>query len=150
MIVSTTAFRRVFLFVALSFTTGCASTKIVNEWREPDYVPPSFKKLVVLGISKDAVLRRSLEDEFVVQLKANGIDAMPSYQAIPEDGQVAEDRLLDAVKQSGADAALMIRLLRVERKAQVTPGYYNPYPVHGFYHWYSAGWAGSYEPTARL
>jgi hypothetical protein len=34
----------------------------------------------------------------------------------------------------------------VERRTQVTPGYYNPYPGYGFYHWYSAGWAGFYEP----
>jgi hypothetical protein len=146
MIVSTAAFRHVLLFFALSFTAGCASSKIVNEWREPDYIPPSFKKIVVLGISKDAVLRRSFEDEFVAQLKANGIESVPSYQVIPEEGQAPEPRLLNAVKETGADAAIMTRLLRVERRTQVTPGYYNPYPVHGFYPWYSAGWAGFYEP----
>jgi hypothetical protein len=145
-VMSTAVLKRVFLLVALSFSAGCASSKIVNEWREPDYVPPPFKKLVVLGISKDSVLRRTFEDEFVAQLRANAIEGLPSYQVIPEEGPVSESRLLNAVKQTGADAAIMTRLLRVERRAQVTPGYYNPYPVHGFYRWYSAGWTGFYEP----
>lgn len=133
--------------IVLSLFAGCASTQIVNEWREPDYIAPPFKKVVVLGISKEAALRRSFEDEFVAQLRANSIQAVPSYQILPEEGQVPESRLLKAVKQSGADAAIMTRLVRVERRTQVTPGYYNPYPAHGFYHWYSSGWTGFYEPS---
>jgi hypothetical protein len=146
MVISSTIFRRVVLLLALTFSSGCASTRIVNEWREPDYIPPAFKKVVVLGIAKEAVLRRSFEDEFVAQLKANGIDAAPGYQFIPEDGQAAEARLLNAVKQTGADAAIMTRLVRIEHRTQITPGYYNAYPVHGFYRWYSWGWTGFYEP----
>ncbi len=129
-----------------SLFAGCASTKIVNEWREPDYIAPRFKKVVVLGISKEAALRRSFEDEFVAQLRAANIQAVPSYQFLPEEGQVPESRLLKAVKQSGADAAIMTRLVRVERRSQVTPGHYDPYPYRGFYHWYSSGWSGFYDP----
>jgi hypothetical protein len=146
MVISPIVFRRAVLLIAVSLSAACASTKIVNEWREPDYIPPPFKKVVVLGISKDPVLRRSFEDEFAAQLRANGIEAVPSYQFMPDEGQAPEPRLLKAVKQTGADAAIMTRLVRVERRRQVTPGYYHPYPVHGFYHWYSSGWAGFYEP----
>ncbi|MGE5302043.1 MAG: DUF4136 domain-containing protein [Alphaproteobacteria bacterium] len=146
MVISPAAFRSAVLFMALSVSAGCASTKIVNEWREPDYIPPHFKKVVVLGVSKEATLRRSFEDEFAAQLRANGVEAVPSYQIIPEDGPAPEGRLLKAVKQTGADAAIMTRLVRVERRTQVTPGYYNAYPAYGFYHWYSYGWTGFYEP----
>jgi Domain of unknown function (DUF4136) len=91
-------------------------------------------------------LRRSFEDEFVTQLRANGVQGVPSYQFLPEEGQVPESRLRNVVKQSGADAAIMTRLVSVDRRTQVSPGYYNPYAGLGFYHWYSAGWAGFYEP----
>ena len=140
------ALKRCILTIALSFVAGCASTQIVNQWSDPNYTPTSFKKIVVLGISKQTTLRRSFEDEFVAQLRSNGIQAVPSYQVIPEEGQASEARLLKAVKQTGADAAIMTRLVRVERRRQVTPGYYNPYPFLGFYGWYSSGWAGFYEP----
>ncbi len=145
MAISTSAMVRCcILTFALTLLAGCASTEIVNQWSETDYIPRPFKKVVVLGISREAALRRSFEDEFVAQLRANGIQAVPSYQILPEEGQVPESRLLKAVRQSGADAAIMTRLVRVERKTQVTPGYYDPYP--GFYHWYSMGWSGFYEP----
>jgi hypothetical protein len=139
-------FRWCILTFVLSLLAGCASTKIVNQWTEPDYIPRPFKKMVVLGVTKEATLRRSFEDEFVAQLRSNGTDAVPSYQSMPEEGQAAEARLLKIVKQTGADAAIMTRLVRVERRRQVTPGYYNPYPVRGFYGWYSSGWTGFYEP----
>ncbi len=139
-------FKCCILTFVLSLVAGCASTEIVNQWTEPDYVARPFKKIVVLGIAKEVTLRRSFEDEFVAQLRSNGVEAVPSYQIIPEEGQATEARLLKAVKQTGADAAIMTRLVRVERRTQVSPGYYDPYPVYGFYHWYSAGWAGFYEP----
>ena len=128
--------------------TGCAaSTKVVNQWVSPDYVSPRFKKIMVIGVSKQPSIRRTFEDEFVGQLKAAGVDAVPSYIYIPEDGQVDEGRLQAAVKQAGADAVIVTRLVRVEKKTQVTPGYYQPPPAgFGFYGGYSAAWLGYYEP----
>lgn len=146
MVISPAALRRAALFIALSAIAGCASTQIVNQWSDPNYTPRSFRKIVVLGISRQTTLRRSFEDEFVAQLRSNGIRAVPSYQVMPEEGQASEQRLLKAVKQTGADAAIMTRLVRVERRKQVTPGYYNPYPYAGLYGWYNWGWAGVYEP----
>ena len=64
---------------------GCtASTSIVNEWRNPDYSSPRFKKILVLAVSKKP--RHTFEDEFAVKLKAAGVDAAPSYRYIPEEG----------------------------------------------------------------
>ena len=124
-----------------------ASTKIVNQWVSPDYTSPRFKKIMVIGVSKQPSIRRTFEDQFVTQLKAAGVDAVPSYVYIPEDGQVDEGRLQAAVKQAGADAAIVTRLVRVEKKTQVTPGFYQPPAVgFGFYRGYSAAWLGYYEP----
>jgi hypothetical protein len=69
-----------------------------------------------------------------------------SYEFIPEDGQVLEPRLMEAVKQVAADAVIMTRLVRVEKKADVAPGPYGPFPAFGFYRWYSSAWVGFYEP----
>jgi hypothetical protein len=131
--------------VALSLS-ACSTSRIVNQWSDSDYTPASFRKIVVMGVSKQASIRRSFEDEFVAQLKAEGIDAVPSYQIIKEEGPAEEASLLQAVKQTGADAAIITRLVRVDRKTQVSPGHYDPYPAFGFYRWYSSAWAGYYEP----
>jgi hypothetical protein len=80
--------------------------------------------------------------------KAAGLDAEPSYRYIPEDGQVDEARVQQAVRQANADAAIITRLVRVEKKTEVSPGFYEPAPAltFGFYPGYSAAWLGYYEP----
>jgi hypothetical protein len=133
------------LAVALSLAACAASTKIVNQWVSPDYISPRFRKIMVIGVSKQASIRRTFEDEFVTQLKAAGVEAVPSYLYIPEDDQVDESHLQAAVKQAGADAVIITRLVRVEKKTEVSPGFYQPAPF-GFYGGYSAAWRGYYEP----
>jgi len=133
------------LAVVITFV-GCASTEIVNQWSNPAYNSPVFKKIIVLGVSRQTSIRRSFEDEFVSQLKLAGYNAVPSYDYIPEDGQTSEARLRQAVREANADAAITTRLIRVEERRQVTPGYYQPLHPYGFYGWYSSAWAGYYEP----
>jgi hypothetical protein len=127
---------------------GCAATKIVTEWKNPDYVSPRFKKILVIGVSKQPSIRRTFEEEFVNKLKAVRVDAVPSYLYIPEDGQVDEARLNEAVKKANADAVIITRLVRVEKKTEVSPGFYQPAPAvsYGFYRGYSTAWLGYYEP----
>ena len=134
------------LLAASILFAGCASTEIVNEWSNSAYKSRVFRKIIVLGVSKQASIRRTFEDEFVFQLKAAGHDAVPSYDYMPEDGQASESMLKQAVRKAGADAAIMARLIRVEQRRQVTPGYYQPIHPYGFYGWYSSAWAGYYEP----
>lgn len=56
------------------------------------------------------------------------MDAAPSYHYIPEESRTAEVRMLEAVKQAGADAAVITRLVQVEKKTEVTPGFYRRLP----------------------
>jgi len=136
------------LAAAIGFAGCASSTKIVNQWANPEYHSANFKRVVVVGVSRQPSLRRTFEDEFVARLKAEGVDAVPSYRYIPEDGEVAETRLQEAVRQANADAALITRLVGVEKKTEVVPGFYQPAPAltFGFYPGYTAFWRGYYEP----
>ncbi|MDP2601286.1 MAG: hypothetical protein Q8S00_01640 [Deltaproteobacteria bacterium] len=140
------------LIAAALLLGGCAATQIINQWSNPNYPAASFKRIMVIGVSKQTSIRRNFEDEFVAQLRATGADAVPSYEFTPENGPVEESRLAQAVKQAGADAVITTRLVRVERRAEYIPrtygpyGPYGPYPGFGFYRWYSSAWVGFYEP----
>jgi hypothetical protein len=139
----------VLALVILVGVIGCAaSNRIVSEWTNPDYSSPRFRKILIIAVSKNPSIRRTFEDEFVAKLKAVGVDAAPSYRYIPEEGQTAEARMLEMVKQAGADAAIITRLVREEKKTEVTPGFYRPAPAvtFGFYPGYSAAWLGYYDP----
>jgi len=126
---------------------GCSSTKVVSRWENPQYVPAHFNRILVAGVSREASVRRTFEDAFVARLKAEGVHAIPSYVLIPEDGQVDETRLHQATRQANADGVLMTRLVRVERKTEVTSGYYSPPSAPlGQYPWYSDRSLGYYQP----
>jgi hypothetical protein len=125
---------------------ACASTSLVNQWKSPDFSGPAVRKVLVLGVTEQAGVRRVFEDEFSSQLRAAGVDAVPSYTVIPQDGQAEQAVLEKAVQDLGADGVLVTRLVKNEAKTQVTPGYYRPAPTLGFYGWYSAAWIGYYEP----
>lgn len=125
---------------------ACASTELVSQWSNPAYTSPSFKKVMVVGVTKQTSIRRSFEDEFVAQLKAAGVNAIPSYLYIPQDGPVGEAVLKQALKETGADALMITRLVRVQKKTEIAPGYYPPDPAMAVHPLYTTAWNDYYEP----
>ena len=121
--------------------SACASTQLTNSWASPDYKGPPLKKLLVMGVSSQPALRRSFEDEFVKQLKAAGVDAIASYNFIPEGGRAEEARVNQAVKDAGADGVLITRLVGVDVNTQVSSAY-PPAMGAGYYGGYVGAWGG--------
>jgi hypothetical protein len=125
---------------------GCASTSLINEWKSPAFSGPPLQKILVVGVSTQPGPRRIFEDEFSAALRAAGVQAVPSYTVIPQDGQAEQAVLEKALQELGADGVLVTRLVGREQKTQVSPGFYQPVPAMGFYGWYSSAWVGYYEP----
>ena len=141
---------QIFLIVLTVAAAGCASTTLTNSWRAPDF-DRKVTSMVVVGVSKQASVRRIFEDEFATQLRNRGIRAVSSYTLIPEDGQVEQDRLRAAVESAGTDGVIITRLVRVENKVAVSnvavpPPY--PYRHPYYYGYYSGAWVGYYEPVS--
>lgn len=67
-------------------------------------------RILVLGITDDAVLRREFEDRFVSHLKARGVDGLPSWKLAEGLGQSADkERILIALTESRLDGVLTVR-----------------------------------------
>jgi hypothetical protein len=129
---------------------ACATAKpLVNQWSNPAYTAPSFKRIMVGWRGGESAIRRNFEDEFVARLKAAGVDALPSYRSIPED-RFDETQLKQAAKAAGADAVIFARPIKSEQKAEYRPGYY-PYPSFGVFGPHiGATWHGFYgAPSIR-
>ena len=138
-----------FCFVLLLATLGlgsCTSTQVVQQWSNARYSSASFKKVMVVGVTKQASIRRSFEDEFAAQLKAAGVNATPSYLYIPQDGPVGEAVFTRALKAAGADAVIITRLVRAQQKTEIAPGYYPPDPGMAVHPLYTTAWNDYYEP----
>lgn len=124
---------------------GCSATNpIVSEWSNPAYGSASFKRIMIGGLGGETSVRRNFEDEFVAQLRASGIDALPSYRFVIEGEAIDEAKLKQAAQKAGADATLFARSIQVEQKTQYTGGYF-PAPWFGFYGPYGGmSWSGLY------
>ena len=133
------------LLIAMLFFAGCASTPmLVSQWTNPAYESPSFKRIAVSCVDGHISIRRNCEDEFVAQLRAAGVDALPSYRSFPEDAKLDETKVKQMAKGAGADGTLIVRPVRVEEKTEVTPTYF-PSPGFGIFGRHvSATWYGWY------
>jgi hypothetical protein len=113
------------LFGVVSVTlilSGCSTaTPIVSEWRNPAYATGPFKRIMVGGPSGETSVRRTFEDEFVVQLQAAGVDALASYRYISEDEGIDENKLKQAAQKARADAVLFVRSVKMEQKTNYGP-----------------------------
>ena len=66
---------------------------------------------------------------------------MASYPLLPGRGQIPDDKIRAAISQSGAEAVLITRILRVEREVNVTPATPPMMYGRGFYGWYGSAWS---------
>ena len=112
---------------------GCSATSpIVSEWSNPAYASGSFRRIMVGSLGGDTSVRRNFEDEFVAQLRASGIDALPSYRFTAQSENIDEASLKQAAQKANAEALLFARLIHVEQKSHYGPGYF-PYTSFGIF-----------------
>jgi hypothetical protein len=109
------------MFVAALLAAGCASTTLQSIWIDPGFTGGPFKKFFVVGLSaRDVTTRRVFEDIVVARIQAAGAQAVPAWQAFPDEGRGNEPAMEAAVAQSGADALLMTRLLGIDTRTNVS------------------------------
>jgi hypothetical protein len=134
------------LLLVAALLCACASTSLVNQWKSPDYSGGPVRKVMVVGVAKQPSVRRVFEDEFAAKLKAAGVEAIPSYTQIGEDGLADPAAIEPIIGKLGVDGVLITRLVKKEKQTQVSD-YYGPVTPTGFHGWYSSAWTGYYEPA---
>lgn len=147
------------LFIAM--LTACAGPTMVGDWLNPNFTGPPFQRILVMGISQDGNVRRIFEDQFVAELQARKVDAVPSYRHISDEGQLEEEAVRKVVRSTGATAVVVTRVARVDREAVVNPGStrittFGSGPGtlggrrhDGFYGLYRSAWTTHVPPTVH-
>jgi hypothetical protein len=126
------------LLIAL-LLTGCAASRLTTQWKNPDTGPAPVRKVLVVGVSDYASIRRVFEDEFVAQLRGAGLTAEPSYRFIAQDGVANAAVLAKAAEEAGAQATLVTRLVGVEQVTELTPTpYWSMWPWVPYAGWFPA------------
>ena len=108
------------LWLGVAALTGCATTSIRSAWFDPGYKGGPFKRILVAGISGNLTDRRVFEDSFSQKLKAVGVDGMPGYQYATEAARGTEAAWSAAIERSGADGLLLVQVLGVDTKTQIS------------------------------
>ena len=125
-----------------SIVASCGTTSMKSAWKDETY-QTTPKKMMVIGLAKNAGARRFYEDQFVSVLQKRGVAGIPSYQHFTGEGQVDSATAIAKMKELGADAVLITRLL--DKKTVET--YYPPtvtYMGPSYYPSYYGGWYGYY------
>lgn len=123
---------------SIAFLAACQTTSIQSAWYDTSYKGGAFRKVVVIASDGTTADSRVFEDIFVQKLQATGIQAVPGYTTVPADARRAEGPFAAAVQATGADGVILVRLLRVDTRTQVST-MMMPGPMIG-------PWGGFYGP----
>ena len=127
---------------ALALLASCATSRLVTQQSNPDYVGKSFKSVMVVAVTADELVRRTYEDRMVALLGQRGVKGIPGYAAVGTRGRVEEADLRQAIARSGAEGVLITRVTRIDRSSGTLPGTTVGVGVGwgGFYGYYSTVW----------
>ena len=117
-------------FLLMSLLSGCVSTSLVDQWKDPGYAGPPVHKVLVVGVQRDQGRRRVWEDAMVSALGRRGVQAEPSYQVFPDKAPKPED-LSSMAARDHFDGVVATHFVK-ERQ------HIDSYPVGGW----GPGWAG--------
>jgi len=118
---------RIFLFMAIGAfmlaigMAGCVNTTLQTDWKDPGF-RGTFRKVIVICLAKEMVVRNSLEDDLAAQFAARGAEAMPSYTFFPSLQGVTRETVKSTVREKGADGVMLVRPIGKETVQTMQPG----------------------------
>ena len=100
------------------------------------FTGPPLRKVVVVGSINSVADGRVFEDLFAQRLRAAGVEGIAGYTVIADEARVADAQFASAVANTGAQGLLLVRLLGVDTRTQVSTTM-----VSGGMGWGSGPWA---------
>jgi hypothetical protein len=127
---------------------ACATTTFTSTWKAPDVAPvsPVGKTVAVVFVSNNESLRRRAEDILVADLGRRGARGVPAYTLLPNGGHTDSEQARAQLKQAGADAVIIMRVVGKDQRITYTPGYTVPAYYNGFGPYWGYGWGTAYQP----
>jgi hypothetical protein len=140
------------LFAILGVATVplIASSKIVHRWVLTGVPMPKLKKILVIAVLENYLIRQEFEDQMEKLLAKSKVEGVRSYMVLPPRNEMMEGELKQRIKESDLDGVLVIRPKSVRKESEevVTGGIYVPPP--GYYsfwpYWNMA--SASFIPTS--
>lgn len=145
-----------FILGTLLLLQGCQSTNFSATWTIPDHSSRNFKKLLIVGMSRNVAARSTVEDEVVYFMRLKKINAVAASDVLPSDrAQVPKEKeaIRKILEDAGYDGVLTVSLMDVQRETNYVQGsnYYAPATFYGgyygsFYSYYPNMYSNVYQP----
>jgi hypothetical protein len=127
-----------------------ASTKIVHRWVLTGVPMPQFRKMLVVSVMENYLIRQEFEDQMKKLLAKYGVEGVQSYMVLPPRNEMMEGELKQRIKESSLDSVLVVRpkAVRKETEQVVTGGIYVPPPgYYTFWPYWNMAY-GDFYPTS--
>jgi len=116
---------RVIITLVLFILTACTGTTLQDSWLDPSMKSGQhFKKIGVIVMSKDPMIRRTAEDTLVSHITRT--QAVPAYALLSETDELSSDRVKTRLKEAGVDGVVVMRMIGVDKQTSWVPGNYPP------------------------
>lgn len=123
---------------------GCAATEVKSVWKDDAYAKNPHK-ILAAAILKSTTNRLVVEEEFALQLKQRGLDAVAGHTVLSGDEVATKEALAEALKANGFDSLLLVRLVDKRSQQTYVPG--AAYPVGATWPgYYGAGYGMMHTP----
>ena len=122
------------IVLSVIFINACATTELTSVWKNEAYQGGPLRKILIIGVDRNQEMKKLLENEFVLQLKAKGIDAVPSHTVLPEDSILEKEMIIAKISELRIDSVLITTLVDVkETEAYESPTFFAPTGYYGYY-----------------
>jgi len=154
------SFRTRLLFLVFSLALAnlplWAGTKIVHRWVLDDQPMPKIKKILVIGVMENYLIRQEFEDEMERLLAESGVQGTKSHMVLPPRNELMEGELKERIKEGDFDSVLVIRPMTVRKETEevVTsvsgPYFVPPAPYYHFWPYWNMAWGQVHTTSSYL
>jgi len=137
------------LLVTLTLT-ACQTTSLQSAWFDPNFTGGPMHRIAIVAVGVNFANRRVTEDIFAQRLRGAGVDGAAGWTVIPDEARDSQAPFTEAVTKSGAQGLLMVRLLGVDTRTQVTTTMVaTTGPMWGGPAW-GGGWGTTMVPVSQV
>jgi hypothetical protein len=144
----TRRFTAVLVLAALLCLEACATTTFTSTWKAPDVaaINPAGKTVAAVFVSREESRRRAAEDTLAADLTARGAHGVAAYTLLPNERRGDAEAARARLKEAGANAVVVMRVVGKDQRISYTPGYVVPPYYSAFGPYWGYGWGAAYEP----
>jgi len=107
------------LLLSTLVLAGCQTTALQSAWYDPTFTGGPMHRITVVAAGLNVANRRVAEDVFSQRLRTLGVHAAPGWAVVSDEARNAAEPFTEALRASGAEGVLVIRVLGVDTRTQV-------------------------------